>query len=116
MTMAGGSYGGLYWATGELNLNKDNFLTNMRDNWATYNNVNYPDNLTSQSYVRDTLLLNKKYTNGVGLLQTKFDLIGKNLSASVATTKIQRLNMYLVDKQLNNNGWAISERKRIIPF
>ena len=116
MTMAGGSYGALYWATGELNLNKDNFLTNMRDNWATYNNVNYPDNLTLQSYVRDTLLLNRKYTNGVGLLQTKFDLIGDNLSASVATTKIQRLNMYLVDKQLNNNGWAISERKRIIPF
>ncbi len=114
MTMAGGSYGALYWATGELNLNKDNFLTNMVDNWATYNNVNYPDNLTLQSYVQETSWLNRKYSNGVGLLQTKFNFTGTDLSPDVSVTKIQRLNMYLIDKQLNNNGWTISERKRII--
>lgn len=106
-----------WWVAGEINMNQATATGNLLDNdlvnwWGNYNNTEFPDTTIQNSvtYGADT---GGAYLGLGGCIGIVPDIALSTPSATYPTVNslnIYRQSVYLVNKYLDNDGWAVSER------
>ena len=91
---------------GEINLNQNSLLDNLEVSWFNYNSDNFPDSVeVALSTSAHTPTIKNHYLMGnISLVPTFWSQI------TVESITIMRQSYSLINKQLDNNGWIVSER------
>ncbi len=103
------------WVAGEIDINQGDFITtNLEKWWANISSLDDSSVETVTNPVSNISICRLPNLNGNILLLPEISLTGTNIASGIASMHIFRQSYMLVNKKLENSGWAISKRYRYV--
>lgn len=93
----------MYFVAGEFNLNIDGLLDSISVSWFNFNSLNFPDTTEVNLFYEG----DRNYFYKMGSLEIIPTISTVSIYDSLS---VHHHSLYLNNKQLTNNGWAVSER------